>query len=153
MHKIKSRARLVSEINVVPYIDVMLVLLVIFMITTPLLTQGVKIHLPKAQAKAIKKTQHQPIIITVDKFGRYYLNVDAHPNKPITPSQLAIRIAAELQLAQESRQNRQVFVKGDENVDYGKVVQAMVLLQHAGVKNIGLVTQSLQPTKKMAQKK
>lgn len=144
MNKYKRTKKLVHEINVVPYIDVMLVLLVIFMITTPLLTQGVKIHLPKAKAQTIAQTKHQPIIITVDKYGRYYLNIANDPDKPITADDLAIRIAAQLEIDKQANQSQQVFVKGDNAVDYGKVVYAMVLLQQAGVANIGLVTQSPQ---------
>ncbi len=133
--------RMMAEINVVPYIDVMLVLLVIFMITAPLLTQGVKIKLPQASAKAIDSKNQEPIIVSVDKFGRYYLNIANQPDQPLAAQALATRIAAELQLDQQQGKLRQVLVKGDQDVNYGKVVQAMVLLQHAGVANIGLMTQ------------
>lgn len=133
---------LMAEINVVPYIDVMLVLLVIFMITTPLLTQGVKVNMPQAKAKALKSKSNLPIVVTVDEKGNYFLNVNKNPNYPMPVNKLAVRVAAELAIAKERGQQRQVLVKGDRNVDYGKVVQAMVMLQHAGVSEIGLMTQS-----------
>ena len=140
MMRVKARKKPMSEINVVPYIDVMLVLLVIFMITTPLLTQGVKIDLPKAAAQAISTEQQQPMIVTVDKEGHYYLNVYHEPETAIDPEVLATRVAAEVQLAHQRGNKREVLVKGDQLVEYGKVVQAMVLLQHAGVENVGLMT-------------
>lgn len=136
----KQRKHSMAEINVVPYIDVMLVLLVIFMITTPLLTQGVKIHLPHAAANPITVKQHQPIIVSVDKFGRYYLNLASKPNKPMAAENLATRIAAQLAFDRQQGFERPVLIKGDEQVGYGKVMQAMVLLQHAGVANVGLET-------------
>jgi biopolymer transport protein TolR len=128
------------EINVVPYIDVMLVLLVIFMITTPLLTQGVKIDLPQASAKPLSSKDKEPVIVSVDKFGRYFLNIDAAPDKPMAPEELATRVAAELVVDKQQGIERPVLIKGDKDVDYGKVVQAMVLLQQSGVANVGLMT-------------
>lgn len=133
--------RLVAEINVVPYIDVMLVLLVIFMIATPLLTQGVDVNMPQAAAKVIEKDDQMPLIVTVDRQGNYFLNISTTPEIPMTPQQLSVRVAAELQLATQQGKQRQVLVKGDQNADYGKVVGAMVLLQQSGVSNIGLMTQ------------
>ncbi|GAB4391495.1 MAG: protein TolR [Gammaproteobacteria bacterium] len=133
-------AKPVSEINVVPYIDVMLVLLVIFMITTPLLNQGVSINLPQAEAKAIAPQQQEPVIVSVDAEGQFYLNIAHDPDKPIDAHTLAVRIAAELQLAKATHQKRLFLVKGDRTVAYDKVIQAMVLLQQAGVENIGLMT-------------
>jgi biopolymer transport protein TolR len=131
-----------AEINVVPYIDVMLVLLIIFMITTPLLSQGVKVNLPKAAAQPLSSKQHEPIIVSVDAQGNYFLNISDHPNKPVNSYELKGRVATELSAAQSDNESRQVLVKGDKNVDYGKVVQAMVLLQQAGAANVGLMTES-----------
>lgn len=136
----KPRRSVMAEINVVPYIDVMLVLLVIFIITTPLLTQGVKINLPKAKAKSVLEQNQIPIVVSVDSQGQYYLNISTHPQKPIAPQQLAIRIAAQLAFDKQQHLNRPVLIKGDKNVDYDKVVHAMVLLQNAGVTHIGLIT-------------
>jgi biopolymer transport protein TolR len=120
----------------------MLVLLIIFMVTAPLLSQGVKINLPQAQAKALEEKNKDPIIITVDANGRYFLNIADKPDQPLAVADLANRVAAELQLSRNQGQPRNVFVKGDKAVDYGKVVQAMVLLQQAGAEDIGLMTQS-----------
>ncbi len=136
----RLKKRPVAEINVVPYIDVMLVLLIIFMITTPLLTEGVKVKLPEAKAQTLKIQKDTPIIVTVDVNGRYYLNVNVDPKIPLTPQALSVRVAAELSLDQQNNVERQVLVRGDNDVAYGRVVQAMVLLQQAGVPQVGLMT-------------
>ena len=130
-----------ADINVVPYIDVMLVLLVIFMATTPLLSQGIKVNLPKAQAQTISQAQ-EPLIVSVDSEGHLYLNTAAHPQVALDENQLRQEVSQQLQLAEQKKQPRQVFVKGDKNVNYGKVVSAMVLLQKVGAVNIGLITES-----------
>lgn len=130
--------RLNAEINVVPYIDVMLVLLVIFMITAPLLSQGVKVDLPQAKGKNLPQNQ-QPVIVSVDARGRYFLNVSKTPNKVITPQQL---ISVVNQRFSHQVNQPEVYVKGDRAVNYGRVMQAMVLLQKAGAAKVGLITQS-----------
>lgn len=129
-----------AEINVVPYIDVMLVLLVIFMITAPLLTQGVKINMPKANAKEIATKEQGPIIVSVDDQGRYYLNISDKPNTPLAANRILNRITAELSLAKDHGKTRNVMVKGDQGVNYGSIVNVMVLLQQAGVEEVGLMT-------------
>lgn len=131
----------VAEINVVPFIDVMLVLLVIFMITTPLLTQGVKIELPKTEAKALPPDQKEPLIVTVDATGNLYLNIASKPNQPITPRVLSNLVSTQLSQAAAGAEQRPVLVRGDKNANYGKIVEAMVLLQQAGAKSVGLITQ------------
>jgi biopolymer transport protein TolR len=138
----RPRRRAIADINIVPYIDVMLVLLVIFMITTPLLSQGVKVDLPHAKANPIETKQQLPIIVTVDEQGHYYVNTEGEEQNPLTAEQLSIRVAAQLKVAQQSRDTRQVLVRGDRNVPYGKVVQVMGLLQNAGVAQVGLMTDS-----------
>lgn len=138
-HGIQSGPRRpMADINVVPFIDVMLVLLVIFMITTPLLTQGVKVELPKTTASAIDDKQKEPLIVTVDSTGNYYLNLADKPNQPITARTLTHLV--ETQLTGQGAE-RPVLVRGDKNVNYGKVVEAMVLLQQAGAKSVGLITE------------
>jgi biopolymer transport protein TolR len=137
----KRRNRPMSEINVVPYIDVMLVLLVIFMITAPLLSQGVRVDLPHAAAKALSAKKQGPIIVSIDSKGNYYLNIANNPDNPINADQLLNRVTAELQVAKSKGAKRQVLVKGDRKANYGKVVQAMVLLQHAGAPSVGLMTE------------
>ena len=130
---------MLGEINVVPYIDVMLVLLIIFMITAPLLTQGVKVDLPKAAAEPIEPQRIHPLVLSVDRQGRIYLNVGGSPQAAVDESTAAARAAAVLRRAPET----QVLVKADNAVNYGRVVQAMVLRQHAGARKIGFITEPL----------
>jgi biopolymer transport protein TolR len=140
-HKAK-RERPISDINVVPYIDVMLVLLVIFMITAPMLSQGVTVDLPKAASQTLQTTEKEPIIVSVNQEGIYFLNISATPADPIDSQALLLRVAAELELAKQSNQQLNVLVKGDQGVAYGKVVQAMALLKQAGADKVGLLTDS-----------
>ena len=148
MRRLRRTKRAVADINVVPYIDVMLVLLVIFMITTPLLTQGVKINMPKADAKAIKSAAQTPIIVSVDSRGNYYLNIARRANVPLSADQLAIQVAAALAIAQERGVKRNVLVKGDKQVNYGAVIHAMAILQRAGADEVGLLTRPPQKAQK-----
>lgn len=140
LKRYKSR-RAIGEINVVPYIDVMLVLLVIFMVATPLLTQGVNVSLPQAASKSLPPKSEPPIVVSVDQEGQFYLNVSDQPKQPINGQDLMTQVAAQLEAARLKHSTREVYVKGDKSVDYGKVVQAMSLLQQAGVENVGLLTQ------------
>jgi biopolymer transport protein TolR len=140
MRNRKSRRKAVSEINVVPYIDVMLVLLLIFMITTPLLSQGVDVDLPQAAAETISSQEREPIVVSVDANGQYFLNISSTPGEPIAPQALMEQISGELQKMAQSNQKQQILVKGDRSVDYGQIMQAMVLLQKAGAASVGLVT-------------
>jgi biopolymer transport protein TolR len=142
LRKRVQRAKPVSEINVVPYIDVMLVLLVIFMITAPILTQGVTVELPKAASSALKAADREPIIVSVNREGDYFLNISATPETPMEPHALQVRVAAELELSRQSHQALNVLVKGDQGVVYGKVVGAMSLLKQAGAEQVGLLTDS-----------
>ena len=132
--------RPMAEMNLVPFIDVMLVLLVIFMITTPLLTQGVKVDLPQTETKAMPNNQKEPLIVTVDATGNYYLNISSKPHQAITERVLSNLAKTQLSVAPGEEQ-RPVLVRGDKNANYGKVVAAMVLLQQAGAKSVGLITQ------------
>ncbi|HZF25589.1 MAG TPA: protein TolR [Steroidobacteraceae bacterium] len=136
----RSRSRkLMGEINVVPYIDVMLVLLIIFMITAPLLTQGIKVDLPDAGAEPLDPEmmkQHQPLVLSVDKKGQLYLNIGRDKDRPLDEVTVQARAAAVLRRDQQTP----VLVKADEVVPYGRVVRAMVLLQKAGAKKVGFIT-------------
>lgn len=132
----RKKRRPVSEINVVPYIDVMLVLLIIFMVTAPLVTQGVKVDLPKAQAEPLKDESKPPLIASVDADGQYFLNVGSSQDDPLTAVDLATIVAAQLQKDPDTP----VVVKGDGAVPYNNVVQLMVLLQRAGAPSVGLMT-------------
>ena len=136
-----SRRRPMSEINVVPYIDVMLVLLVIFMITAPLLTQGVKIDLPDASAEVVEAAESEPLIVSVDSAGRYYVNFGGDESEPVDEATLLNRTAALLRY----RPDIQVLVKGDQAVDYGSVVLAMAILKEAGAPSVGLLTEPPRP--------
>lgn len=144
IRKKAKRERPISDINVVPYIDVMLVLLVIFMITAPMLSQGVTVDLPKAASQTLQSTEREPIIVSVNQQGTYFLNINSNPADPIEAQPLVLRVAAELELAKQSSQKLNVLVKGDQGVAYGKVVQAMALLKQAGAEQVGLLTDSIQ---------
>lgn len=133
----QKKRRPMSDINVVPYIDVMLVLLIIFMITAPLIQQGVEIDLPQASANPMPPDQHEPVIVSVDKQGEFYLDIGDQPDKPIDAQLLVNRVAAVRQL----KPNVPVLVRGDRDVGYGRVVDAMVLLQKAGIEKVGLITE------------
>jgi biopolymer transport protein TolR len=137
MARQRNRKRPMSEINVVPYIDVMLVMLVIFMITAPLLNQGVDVDLPQADGEPMDDTQQDPVVLTVDAQGRYFLNVGGDPEQEIDAETLLLRTAAVLR----QRPRAAVLVRGDASVDYGLVVAAMSLLQQAGASKVGLVTE------------
>mgnify|MGYP001550478245 FL=1 len=136
MARQRIRKKPMAEINVVPYIDVMLVMLVIFMVTAPLLTQGVKVDLPEANAKAVDDKDQEPLVVTVDAAGNLYLNVGDDPQQPLDNDALLERIAA----VQRRQPGKQVLVRGDHRVDYGTVIQALVLLQQADIPKVGLVT-------------
>jgi len=140
MDSTSKKRKLMAEINVVPYIDVMLVLLIIFMVTAPLLTQGIKVELPKAGAEPIEDVSNQPpLIVSVDSEGNLYINVGDDEDEPATGRDIVARVAAVLR----NRPNTPVLVKADRAVAYGNVVGAMVLLQQGGAENVGFVTDPL----------
>ena len=135
-----QKRKLMGEINVVPYIDVMLVLLIIFMVTAPLLTQGVTVDLPKAGAEPIEDTSDiEPIVVSVDAEGNVYINHGDNEDQP-KPGGEIVRIA---QAIISTNPSAQVLVKADRAVPYGNVVGAMVLLQQAGAESVGFVTDPL----------
>ena len=134
----RTHRRPMSEINVVPYIDVMLVLLVIFMITAPLLAQGVKVELPQVASQPIERKQEEPLVATVDSDGNFYLNVGSGRREPIDADTLVQRSAAVL----GHRPETPVLVRADEKVNYGAVVTVMALLQKAGAPSVGLLTET-----------
>jgi biopolymer transport protein TolR len=133
-----GKLRLMSEINVVPYIDVMLVLLIIFMITAPLLTQGISVDLPKAPAQPIATEDSEPLVLSVDREGKFYLNVGDNTDTPIDDATLLERVSAVLRRNPQT----QVLVKADESVPYGRVVAGASLLTQAGVGKVGFLTES-----------
>ena len=131
------RRRVVAEINVVPYIDVMLVLLIIFMVTAPLVTQGVKVDLPQAAAEALPEDSKPPLIASIDKQGLYYLSVGDSAKSPLDADEMRALVIAQLALDPAA----QFIVKGDGDVSYKSVIDLMVLLQSSGVPSLGLMTE------------
>ena len=136
-YRTPRRKRVVAEINVVPYIDVMLVLLIIFMVTAPLVTQGVKVDLPQAVAESLPEDTKPPMIASIDKEGRYYLSVGESANRPLSADEISALVEAQLRLDPTA----QFIIKGDGDVNYKTVMKLMVLLQEAGVPSLGLMTE------------
>lgn len=135
-----KKRKLMGEINVVPYIDVMLVLLIIFMVTAPLLTQGIKVELPKAGAEPIEDiSDRQPIVLSVDADGNLYLDIGDEEDVPKSAAVIVDRVRKVLKASPETP----VLVKADRAVQYGNVVGAMVLLQQGGADKVGFVTDPL----------
>ncbi len=140
MHTPMQKRKLMSEINVVPYIDVMLVLLVIFMVTAPMLTQGIKVDLPKANSEPIDDVpNHQPLVLSVDAEGNLYIKVGDDEDQPASGKEVIARVGAVLR----NRPETPILVKADRAVPYGHVVGAMVILQRGGAEHIGFVTDPL----------
>ncbi len=133
-----TRRKPMSEINVVPYIDVMLVLLVIFMVTAPMLTQGVKVDLPDTVSDPIQTQKDvAPVIVSVDTNGAYFLEVGDKGSDPMSLPEIRDQVAKIL----AERQDGEILVRGDEYVDYGVVVRLMATLQGAGATSVGLITE------------
>ena len=130
--------RAVAEINVVPYIDVMLVLLVIFMATAPLLMQGVEVDLPKADSSPVSDSDAEPLIVSIDAQARLYLNLGASDDQALSIETVKQRVATVLKRNPE----KAVMVWGDAAVPYGEVVVLMSELQEAGAPSVGLVTEA-----------
>ncbi|NLK85168.1 MAG: protein TolR [Aeromonadales bacterium] len=135
----RSRSRPKAEINVVPYIDVMLVLLVIFIATAPVVMQGVTVDLPQAQAETMNADEKTPIIATVDKVGQFYVSIDSNSVKMGNLDELTSYVSSQLQ----KDPDRPVVVQGDAQVAYDNVIQLMNALKNGGVKSVGLVTEPL----------
>ena len=132
------RRRMLAEINVVPYIDVMLVLLVIFMVTAPMLMQGVEVDLPDAGAAPVKNQDAEPLIVSINDRGQLFLNLGADEKQALELATIRQRVAAVLRRTPD----KPVLVWGDQKVDYGNVVVVMTALQEAGAPTVGLVTES-----------
>lgn len=128
--------RPMSDINIVPYVDVMLVLLVIFMVTAPMITQGVHVDLPQTKAEILAQDEKPPVIVTVDARGSFFLD---QAKEAIAPQDLATKVQTLLRV----EPTRAVLVRGDKQVSYGHVMEAMVLLKQAGVSKVGLMTQPI----------
>jgi biopolymer transport protein TolR len=124
-----------ADINVTPMVDVMLVLLVVFMITAPMLATGVAVNLPKTRAQQLPTEKERPLVVTVDKDGKAYVGMED------TPVELAALAPMLMQIANQ-KMDKRVYIRGDDIVAYGKVVQVLTLLQAAGFTNAGLVVDS-----------
>ena len=135
------RRKPMSEINVVPYIDVTFVLLIIFMITAPLQQSAVEVELPEASGAKVEQKEQPPVIISIQKDGQYYLSEQENAEKVVPLPELLLRVSA----LQRDNPQIQVYIKGDAAVDYGKVVAVMAALKDAGVPNVGLMTSPLEP--------
>ncbi|MBS8238902.1 protein TolR [Marinobacter lipolyticus] len=134
-----NRRKPMSEINVVPYIDVMLVLLVIFMVTAPMLTQGVKVDLPETTSDPIQSDKDvESIIVSVDSNGAYFLEIGDEDSDPMSLGEVRAQVAKIL----SERSSREILVRGDEHVEYGTVVRLMAELQGAGASSVGLITEA-----------
>ncbi|MDP6104051.1 MAG: protein TolR [Gammaproteobacteria bacterium] len=140
----RARPKIEAQINIVPYIDVMLVLLVIFMMTTPIIEQGIEVDLPSADANIVDFSEQQPTIITINKDGQFYINSLDENKAKITDGDLVPLgvIAGRVRARLEMYPNMKVFVRGDKEVAYGTVVLLMSFLQNNGVEKIGVVTDS-----------
>jgi biopolymer transport protein TolR len=136
----KKKRKLASEINVVPYIDVMLVLLIIFMVTAPLLIQGVQVQLPETNAEPLPGVGEQ-YTLTVDAKGRFFLDIGTDTAKPVAEEEVIRRVGAVV----KNKPGAVILVKGDTHVDYGRVALGMALLQQAGATKIGFITEPLPP--------
>ncbi|MET3998932.1 protein TolR [Marinobacterium sp. MBR-109] len=133
----RKQRKINAEINVVPYIEVMTVLLVIFMLTSPMLTQGVDVNLPQAGAEPVETEDEEPLVLTVDREGQYYINVGGDDRVPISREEVASRVGKVLASAPQ----KLLLVRGDRDVNYDQVIQLMVLLQQVGATSVGLVTE------------
>ncbi len=141
MSRKTARRKPMAEINVVPYIDVTLVLLIIFMITAPLIQSGVDVDLPQAQAKEIEQTDIPPVIISIDRQGRYFIDLGGQEAEQAEAKELLILVAAVL----KNKPETQVYIRGDKDVEYGKVVTVMAALKNAGIAKVGLMTEAFDP--------
>ena len=139
---VRKRRKLAHEINVVPYIDVMLVLLIIFMVTAPLLTQGIEVDLPETGADALAAPQ-EPVTLFIDAKGKFFLDIGTGTDKPLNDDELVRRVRAVL----KRQPDGMILIKGDTRVDYGRVAYGMGLLQEAGASKIGFASEPLPPRK------
>ena len=137
MRRKHGRRKPMGEINVVPYIDVTLVLLIIFMITTPMLQTGVEVDLPQAESAMVEQKEGEPpIVISIKEKGEFYINTDGQNDDQIEPEVINDRVAAVL----SNKPGTQVLISADKGVDYGTVVTVMAALKNAGVPTVGLMT-------------
>lgn len=141
--KPKVKKKPMADINVVPYIDVMLVLLIVFMVAAPMMSQGVKVELPKAASEPIDTKDEEPINVSVKKDGSYYIDLGGDPDKARPLSEIKDIVRKVL----SQKPNTLVFVQGDRSVQYGVIVTLMSELKSAGAPSVGLITDPPSPTR------
>ena len=133
----RKRMKPMAEINVVPYIDVMLVLLIVFMITTPLMTQGINVELPKVVSDPMFLKNNEPLLVSIGKKGKYYIELGGKSNTASSLEEVEKAVAIIL----KRKPNTPVLVNGDRRVPYGAVIELLNALQKANVPNVGLLTE------------
>ena len=134
----RSKRKPMSDINVVPYIDVMLVLLIIFMVTAPMLTQGIKVELPLLESDPVTNSaQEEPVIVTIDVNGAFYMEMSESKSRPLEIQEIIKRVSA----VRAQSPSVSVLIRGDRHVEYGAVVNLMSALQASGVVGVGLITE------------
>ena len=132
----RVRRKPMAEINVVPYIDVTLVLLIIFMITAPMVQTGVEVDLPQADTETVDMESEPPVIVSIDRQGRYFIDIGGDGEEPVQAETLLVRIKAAL----KNNPKVKIYIRGDDAVNYGAVVTVMGALQNVGVPSVGLMT-------------
>lgn len=137
IRRTRKKRKLNAEINVVPYIDVTFVLLVIFMVTAPMLTQGVDVELPQASAEPVDSEDEEPLILTVNAAGEFFINLGEDETQPRTADDIETQVGRILQV----NPRKLLLVRGDRDARYEQVIQLMVMLQGAGAARVGLVTE------------
>ena len=130
----RGRKRVMAEINVVPYIDVTLVLLIIFMITAPLVTQSVQVELPKVASVVAEPSDDEPVNVTINKDGQVYIDIGDHPEQPVDEKSMVTRLSAVMKY----KPHTQIYLRGDAGVNYGRVLEVFAALNSAGIENVGL---------------
>jgi biopolymer transport protein TolR len=136
MSRRNKRRKPIAEMNVVPYIDVTLVLLIIFMITPPLVQNGVDVDLPQADSATVEQDKDRPVIVSVDKKGDYFIDIGGEDEAAVDAKTLLVRVRAVL----NNKPKTPIYIRGDHTVAYGQVVTVMTALKNAGVPNVGLMT-------------
>ena len=130
----RGRKKVMAEINVVPYIDVTLVLLIIFMITAPLVTQSVQVDLPKVASVVAEPSDDEPVNVSINNQGQVYIDIGDQPEQPVDDESMVTRLAAVMKY----KPNTQIYLRGDAGVNYGRVLEVFAALNSAGIENVGL---------------
>lgn len=136
------RRRPIAEMNLIPYIDVMLVLLVIFMVATPLIMQGIQVTLPEAASPTLQPKDNKPLIVSINANGQYYINLSPHPRDPIAANRLAAILRPLIAKRQQAQAEETIYIQGDKALPYGQVMALITHIEHAGGHHIALMTEN-----------